>query len=528
MNISALSILRVTCVLIFFILICTQSGESARVLGLFPTRAKSHLIIQMEVIKTLIDRGHNVTVVTTLPVAKSNRSFHHVKLPEISYPEWVFTSMIEERKGLMDELKKTSALMDITINASETSLVDLIKSGFLNEEPFELVVLGYFFNDIFMGVAAHFKSPLVIIDTHKPLLLTNSMIGNPSEIFYVPNGLLEETQPLSFFGRVRNALFHILEIAFTKLYIVKMNNIYGKYFPGDKYPPLSDMFKNVSLILQTTHFSEGVIRPEIPALIPIGGIQAKQKPDLLPKELSLILDEATEHGVIYFSLGTNAKSSDRNPVTIKSIYNVFSKLKQKVIWKWEDGEYPGNASNIFYAKWLPQDDILAHPHLRLFISHCGLGSIVESKYHGVPVLAIPLFGDQFGNAKAMVDAGFAVQVNYQGLTEESFEAALKEILENPSYRENIQRFSRLYRDRPMSIRDTAAYWLEYVIRHRGSKHMQSPAVHMSAFAYYGLDVIAFLLLIVYIVFKILSICCCSLICRCRKSKIGGTHKKKKD
>ncbi|CAD7087502.1 unnamed protein product [Hermetia illucens] len=482
----------------------------------------------MEVIKTLMDRGHNVTVVTTLPVAKENRNFHHIKLPERSYPEQIFSNAIEERRGLIEEIKNISVILDMMLNVSEASLVDLIKSGFLNEEPFDLVVLGYFLNDFFMGIPAHFKSPFVIIDTHKPMLWTNGMIGNPSEIFYVPGAFLEETQPLSFLGRVRNTLFYVLEIAQTKFFGRSMNKIYEKHFPGDKYPSLIDMSKNVSLILQTSHFSEGIIRPEVPALIQIGGIQAKPKPDPLPKDLSSILDEATEHGVIYFSLGTHVKSSDRNPERIRSIYNVFSKLKQKVIWKWENDKYPGNASNIFYKKWLPQDDILAHPNLRLFISHCGLGSVVESKYHGVPVLAIPLFGDQFGNAKGMVDDGFAVQVNYQDLTEESFGEAVREILENPAYQEKIQTFSKLYCDRPMSIRDTAAYWMEYVIRHRGAKHMQSPAVHMNTLAYFGLDVFAILLAIVYIVFKTLSICCCTLLCRRAKSKGAGTHKKKKE
>lgn len=234
--------------------------------------------------------------------------------------------------------------------------------------------------------------------------------------------------------------------------------------------------------------------------------------------MASILDGAAEHGVIFFSLGSNAKSSDRDPERMRKIFNVFSTLKQKVIWKWESGDYPGNASNIFYGAWLPQDDILAHPNLRLFVSHCGLGSVVESKFHGVPVLAIPLFGDQFSSAKAMVDEGFAVQVSYKDLTEESLRNAIKEVLGNPSYRERIQAFSKLYRDRPMAIRDLATYWLEYVIRHRGAKHMQSPAVHMCAFQYYGLDVMAFLLAILFVLFKILSFCCRKVFCICKRQK----------
>jgi len=37
--------------------------------------------------------------------------------------------------------------------------------------------------------------------------------------------------------------------------------------------------------------------------------------------------------------------------------NVFKKLPQRVLWKWE-GELPGKPSNVMIRKWMPQRDIL--------------------------------------------------------------------------------------------------------------------------------------------------------------------------
>ena len=49
-------------------------------------------------------------------------------------------------------------------------------------------------------------------------------------------------------------------------------------------------------------------------------------------------------------------------------------------------------------KWAPQNDILAHPATKAFITHAGANSLYEAAYHAVPVVAIPIFGDQPRNA----------------------------------------------------------------------------------------------------------------------------------
>lgn len=45
----------------------------------------------------------------------------------------------------------------------------------------------------------------------------------------------------------------------------------------------------------------------------------------------------------------------------------------------------------------------------------------------------------------------------------------------------------------MSALETAIYWTEYVIRHKGASHMRSAAADLSVVQYYLLDVVLFLL-----------------------------------
>ncbi|XP_055846199.1 UDP-glycosyltransferase UGT5-like [Episyrphus balteatus] len=221
----------------------------------------------------------------------------------------------------------------------------------------------------------------------------------------------------------------------------------------------------VSLVLLNSHFTDFIIRPHVPAVVEVGGIHIKQKSDPLPELV----------------------------------------LSKQFFWKWNDAEKPGNASNIFYESWLPQDNLMADPNVKLFITHAGKGSVTESQYHGVPMVAIPFASDQISNAAAVVGDGFGVQLDQKTMTAEELRAAVLEVLENPKFIKKVKSFSTLYRDRPMHAKDTAVFWLEYVLRHKGAYHMQSPNVHLNAFQYLSLDVIGFLVLVIFLVYKSITI-----------------------
>jgi glucuronosyltransferase len=59
-----------------------------------------------------------------------------------------------------------------------------------------------------------------------------------------------------------------------------------------------------------------------------------------------------------------------------------------------------------------------------------------------------------------------------------------------SYTQNAKVLSERYRDRPMSPLDTAVYWTEYVIRHKGAPHLRGAARNLSWWQEALLDVYA--------------------------------------
>jgi len=74
-----------------------------------------------------------------------------------------------------------------------------------------------------------------------------------------------------------------------------------------------------------------------------------------------------------------------------------------------------------------------HPNLRLFITHGGLLSTQEAIHRGVPLLGIPIFGDQSLNMNRAVTAGYGLMIQFNNVTMESLLWGIKEMIDNPEY-----------------------------------------------------------------------------------------------
>ncbi|KAK8585521.1 hypothetical protein V6N13_050499 [Hibiscus sabdariffa] len=70
--------------------------------------------------------------------------------------------------------------------------------------------------------------------------------------------------------------------------------------------------------------------------------------------------------------------------------------------------------------WCSQVEVLSHPSLGCFVTHCGWSSTLESLVVGVPTVAFPQFSDQATNAKLIEDVwgtGVRVSGNEEGTVE---------------------------------------------------------------------------------------------------------------
>lgn len=58
------------------------------------------------------------------------------------------------------------------------------------------------------------------------------------------------------------------------------------------------------------------------------------------------------------NFGSNIRSSELPADKKAAFINVFKKLNQTVLWKWEEDQFEGKPANLVTRKWLPQKEVL--------------------------------------------------------------------------------------------------------------------------------------------------------------------------
>ena len=110
---------------------------------------------------------------------------------------------------------------------------------------------------------------------------------------------------------------------------------------------------------------------------------------------------------------------------------LLTKLTQMNIFLLTGTSQVSVSDNVKLLSWLPQNDILGHPKTRLFIGHAGLNGMLESTYHGVPMICSPFFGDQPMNAQMAKQSGFAEVVDLEATSAEDFVSLIHKVLTQP-------------------------------------------------------------------------------------------------
>ncbi|XP_056643375.1 UDP-glucosyltransferase 2-like isoform X1 [Diorhabda sublineata] len=489
--------------LLFFLIIVSVSDiNSAKILGIFAFFSPSHYFLGKELMVGLAENGNDVTMLTIFEEKNlpKNVKYRHITMEGVLEKQQELFKNFTSKVGSLSVLNKIFHPLDGILSEmvfNNPQMKQLIQS----KEKFDVVIVPQFFMESPKALAAHFDAHLVLFNYHPVHSWMNHFVGNPS----LPS---LDTQLILGFPALMNFKQRLINTLVASLWYVKQvlieypaeAEIVRKYISKDI--DLTQVQYNVSLVLSNSHISLNRATSSVPCMKEIAGFHIKP-PKKLPDDLKKYLDES-ENGVIYFSMGTNLKSAELTEETRQSLMKAFAKRKENVLWKFESDDLPGKPDNVRIEKWLPQSDLLAHPNIKLFITHGGFLSTIETVYHGVPTVAIPVFADQKQNAESTVSAGFAKIVNFADISEQTISDAIDEVITNKKYTENAKYKSKIFHDRPMAPIQEAVYWIDYIVRYNGAPHLRVASAVLTWYQFYMLDVLLTVFLIIFVVIFILK------------------------
>ncbi|XP_036332574.1 UDP-glycosyltransferase UGT5-like [Rhagoletis pomonella] len=506
--------------------------NGAKILAVYVFPGASHYQMHRTLISELVKHGHQVTMITALTLAPLKLGSNYTEIliePEFKYmdlgKDQGDTNSVYETEMSPSFIMKMTEMMGLVVSEHTLNVpkVQAIINAKQTEGVYDLLLVEQLNQEAFLALAHIYKIPVVSSATYAQQNYMSQMFGIISPWSYVPSGFLPLTERMNFWERCTNAYYSLrMDLQREFDYFPKVDALVQKYFGHlpIKFPSSSAMEKNLSAIFINNHTPLAPAAPTIDSIINVGGLHI-YPPKPLPTDLQKFLDEA-EHGAIYFSFGTQVQGKDMPLEKLRMFIDVFRQLKQRVLWKFENDSIPNLPANVMTKKWMPQNDILAHPNVRVFITHGGLFGSQESVYHGVPVLGMPFFFDQQLNLLQAQTAGRGLSLDFRTFTREDLKQGLEELLYNPKYLDTAKRFSRIFRDRPMGPRETLLYWIDYVVRHNGARHLRAAGMDLKWYQFYLLDVAA---LVAAVVAAAVGVCILSL--RWILRRISGGKSKQK-
>uniref|UniRef100_A0A1I7YBH4 UDP-glucuronosyltransferase n=1 Tax=Steinernema glaseri TaxID=37863 RepID=A0A1I7YBH4_9BILA len=446
-----------------------------------PTLGHSHVNFMGKIADLLVDAGHYVVVLIPIhdPDVHSNgtvKAHRVIRFEGHSLDKNLWRTIQFKGGKQFDPNAETMAKSDLKIMYTVYHYVcrDLVNDdelmNSLRAEKFDVgITEKHDYCDAGIMHALDIKT--VIVTSAIPFYnKMQTIVGLQASPFVEPGVFNPFTDEMSYLERVKNVFgLHMFKFFIDRKNTALQQSIFREKY-GPDFPDIRDIeFQTTSIVFVNSLEMLEFARPISHKIIYMGGLGlAKPKP-LTGKLLDIVT--SAKKGVVLISLGSIVHSSNMPLEMKKAFLHAMSRFPDhQFIWKYDnaDDEIFKNYTNVHPVMWAPQVDLLAHPNTKAFLTHCGLNSVTESVFHGKPLLALPIFGDQPHNAAFVHKRKVGFLMKKSNLTalaiEDAFRAVLGDGASKTIYMKNAERMKAMIEERPFSSEELVLRWSEYVAK----------------------------------------------------------------
>ncbi|XP_068461133.1 LOW QUALITY PROTEIN: UDP-glucuronosyltransferase 3A1-like [Clinocottus analis] len=345
-------------------------------------------------------------------------------------------------------------------------------------------------------------------------------VALPSPVSYIPVFGSQLSDQMNLLARAKNLIYFLLAPIGQELVWSTFRDVAERHLESGSPPGgLEELHQGAELWAFNTDFSLEFPQPLMPYTMLVGGLL--NKPAKPPEQdLELWISNFGEAGFVVVTLGSMVSSVSVDPLLVELVAG-FSRIPQGVLWRYDNERWPSHLDrppNLRLMDWLPLNDLLGHKRARVFITHGGQNSLFQAVYHAVPVLGIPLFGDQFDNVVRAEAKGLGLTINPTDITRELLSSTIQMLTRDVRFKSSALSLSRIHKSHPVPPALRLTQWVEHILRSGGGAHLRPASLTQPWYQKYLLDLV--LLLSLGLLGPVVLCWTC-----CKNRKCRGKHKK---
>ncbi|KAH7725749.1 UDP-glucoronosyl and UDP-glucosyl transferase family protein [Aphelenchoides avenae] len=473
------------------------TSDAYKFLVYSPKFGTGHVLFMGKLADVLAQGGHEVVVYQPgydLRITTSGTKYARVieRNRDFDVPSEFFDIQEDAWNDKVGGFQDMSGIMKMLSTALEAScdhqLGDKEMMDRLEAEKFDLA-LGEHFDVCFYAIAQRAGIPRHISVFSTFLFPSASgALGVPTLPSFMP-GIVDVPANMTYLQRMYNSITLVLAHFIGKaLFVDRLETVIRRHL-GSNFGAMESTARSSYFFVNSDEHVE-FARPISHKIIYIAGI-GMPKASPLDGQFEAVMNSSTR-GVVLVSFGTVGKSVSMSEATKTALLKAFVQFPDVTfLWKYERPEdnvaegYP----NVVTVKWVPQIDLLGHPRLLAFITHAGMNSISETVSKGVPMICVPLFGDQQRNAKMVESRNIAIVLKKNELTTANVAGALRRILIADSAKE----ISRMVAKKPLPPDERVLKYAEFAAEFDVASNLDIYGRYLNFCQFYSLDVICPLL-----------------------------------
>ncbi|KAL7080563.1 hypothetical protein ACQ4LE_000290 [Meloidogyne hapla] len=511
--------------ILFLIFQLCKFSTAYKILVYSQSLTRSHIILNAKVAEALASDGHSVTILEVEyfePLTEfEGSSAKGVKKISVKSNLKKAREKIEERLSYVyfNEATTWSIIRDYKNDNYFQSTVNEVCEEFLDTQTELIEQLKNENFDLFIGEQINFCGsalsylfgiPIHILLVSCPIQEhVSSLLGMPFPASYVPSVYgIPMSDKMTIRERFSNLVATIMHERAFYYGIEHLNELFRQRF-GSNYPTIQNIVKGTPLVFVNVDEFVDFPRPINPNVVYIGGLGFAEKTTIKNNQLKepyLKEIEKGKKGLIYFSLGSLLNTFTLPNEFIKNLFDSFGSLKEwHFIVKISEGdtkskEAAKNYSNVFLTSWAPQRAILEHPNTKLFISHGGYNSLMESALAACPIISFGFFAEQRRNSLVPERNGWGKSFNKAFLLEgkDEFVEVILTVLNDSKYAEGAKRLSKLLANKPFSAREKLIKNIRFLEQNEGYlPELMSEARNLNIFVLYNIDILIILGILIF-------------------------------